>query len=166
MHKKSYKVIFTIVIFLITAGFGINWVLAQGDTVSFEISHHHVAISVANAEESAAWYSKMFGFKNVLKMNQDGMDIIHIQRADCYIELFQVKDSKPLPDYRRDPTKDLGVQGTVHFAFKVDDVKAVIKEIQAKGAEVAMEPRETPGMVFAFIRDNSGNCFELIQFNN
>jgi predicted enzyme related to lactoylglutathione lyase len=52
----------------------------------------------------------------------------------------------------------------VHFAFQVSDVAAAIKELQAKGAEIAMDPVDTSGVAFAFVRDNSGNCFELIQY--
>ena len=142
---------------------------AQDNNVGFEISFHHVGISVANVDESVAWYKKMLGFEEVTRMKQEGvpsMVIAHIKRGNCYIELFQVEGAKPLPEYRRDPTKDLGVHGTVHFAFKVADVKAAIKEIRAKGAEIVLEPIETTGIVFAFLRDNSGNCFELIQYKN
>ena len=52
----------------------------------------------------------------------------------------------------------------MHFAFQVDDVAAAVKELKEKGAEIAMEPIDTPGVAFTFIRDNSGNCFELIQY--
>ena len=141
--------------------------IAQEDTLSFEISHHHVGMSVPNAEESAAWYKKMLGFEVVLRMTQDGenkMNIVHIKRGNSYIELFQVENAKPLPDYRRDPTKDLGVHGLVHMAFQVPDVMAAVKELKAKGAEIAMNPVDTPGIAFVFIRDNAGNCFELIQY--
>jgi methylmalonyl-CoA/ethylmalonyl-CoA epimerase len=138
---------------------------AQKDKVSFEISHHHVGISVPNAEESAAWYHKMLGFEIVTRMNQgSGMTVVHIKRGNCYIELFQIAGAKPLPDYRRDPNTDLRVQGTVHMAFQVADVQSAVKELKAKGAEIAMNPVDTPGVAFAFIRDNAGNCFELIQY--
>jgi methylmalonyl-CoA/ethylmalonyl-CoA epimerase len=141
---------------------------AQDSSVGFEITHHHVGISVPNAEESAAWYKKMFGFEVVTRMTQGEGDkkmfIVHIKRGNCYIELFQVTGAKPLPEYRRDPTADLGVHGTVHFAFQVPDVPAAIKELKAKGAELAMGPVDTPGVAFAFIRDNAGNAFELIQY--
>jgi methylmalonyl-CoA/ethylmalonyl-CoA epimerase len=139
--------------------------LAEDDKVGFEISHHHVGISVSNAEESAAWYHKMLGFDVVTRMKQgEGMTVVHIKRGNCYIELFQVKDAKPLPEYRRDPSADLRVHGTVHMAFQVSDVIAAVKELKAKGAEIAMAPVDTPGVAFAFIRDNAGNCFELIQY--
>jgi methylmalonyl-CoA/ethylmalonyl-CoA epimerase len=138
---------------------------AQDDSVGFEISHDHVGISVPNAEESAAWYKKMLGFEVVTRMNQgNGMLVVHIRRGNCYIELFQIADAKPLPEYRRDPNTDLRVHGLVHMAFQVADVQAAIKILKAKGAEIAMEPVDTPGVAFAFVRDNSGNCFELIQY--
>ncbi len=141
--------------------------LAQDDGAGFDISFHHVAISVANAEESAAWYKKMFGFKEVLRMNQganNAMLVVHIKRGNCYIELFQVAGSKPLPEYRRDPTADLGVQGLKHMAFEVSDVMDATKKLKAKGAEIAMGPVDTPGVAFVFVRDNSGNTLELIQY--
>ena len=142
-------------------------VVAQEDGVGFEISHHHVGISVPNAEESAAWYKKMLGFEVVTRMNQGkGMLVIHIRRGNCYIELFQIAGAKPLPDYRRDPNTDLRVHGLAHFAFQVPDVPAAIKILKEKGVEIAMGPVDTPGVAFAFVRDNSGNCFELIQYKN
>jgi catechol 2,3-dioxygenase-like lactoylglutathione lyase family enzyme len=166
MISKIYSISIIVFIFLISMGAGVAQTTAEDDHISFDISHHHVGISVADAEETAVWYKRMFGFNVIARINQSGMKVVHIQRGDCYIELFQVEGAKPLPEYRRDPTKDLGVHGTVHFAFKVADVKAAIKEVRAKGAEIAMEPIETPGIVFAFVRDNSGNCFELIQYKN
>ncbi len=147
----------------LNGGFALS--AAQDDRVGFEISHHHVGISVPNAEESAAWYHKMLGFEVVTRMKQGaGMTVVHIKRGNCYIELFQIAGAKPLPEYRRDPSADLRVHGLVHFAFQVSDVPAAIKELRAKGAEIAMEPVDTPGVAFAFVRDNAGNCFELIQY--
>lgn len=166
MYRQIYTVAFIVTIFLLTLGLSTGMAKEQDDHVGFEISHHHIGISVANAEESAAWYNRMFGFEVVTRINQKGMSVVHIQRGNCYIELFQVEDAKPLPDYRRDPTKDLSVHGTVHFAFQVVDVSTAIKELREKGAEIAMEPIDTPGIAFAFVRDNSGNCFELIQYKN
>ena len=166
MSGQTYRTAFTVTILLLTLGLNMSPATAQDKPVGFEISHHHIGISVADAEESAAWYNKMFGFKVIARINQQGMKVVHVQRGNCYLELFQVDGAKPLPDYRRDPTKDLGVHGLAHFAFKVDDVKSAIKELRAKGAEIAMEPVKTPGIVFAFVRDNSGNCFELIQYKN
>ena len=152
-------------IFIVGLTLGGPAATAQSDHVGFEISPHHVALSVPNAEESAAWYHKMLGFEVVIRMNQGaGMTVVHIKRGNCYIELFQVAGAKPLPEYRHDPSADLRVHGLVHFAYQVSDVPAAIKELKSKGAEIAMEPVDTPGVAFAFVRDNAGNCFELIQY--
>ena len=141
--------------------------LAQDRPVGFSITPHHVALSVPNAEESAAWYKKMLGFEVVTRMNENGankMKVVHISRGDAYIELFEVEGAKPLPDYRRDPSVDFTVHGLKHFAFTVTDAMAAFKELREKGAEIAMEPLDLPGIVFGFVRDNAGNCFELLQY--
>ena len=165
MRNLIYGIVFTFAIFLVASGIGSPLAIAQDDAVSFEISHHHVGISVPNAEESAVWYQKMLGFEVVTRMNQgDGMTVVHIRRGNCYIELFQIEGAKPLPEYRRDPSEDLRVHGTVHFAFQVSDAAAAVRELQGRGAEVAMDLVDTPGVAFAFIRDNAGNCFELIEY--
>ena len=168
--KRNYLVATVALSLFIVLGVGIMTMdseAAQDKPVSFKITPHHVALSVPNAEESAAWYKKMLGFEVVTRMNEDAankMKIVHIQRGDAYIELFEVEGAKPLPDYRRDPSIDFRVHGLKHFAFQVDDTLAAVKELREKGAEVAMEPLDLPGIAFAFIRDNAGNCFELIQY--
>jgi methylmalonyl-CoA/ethylmalonyl-CoA epimerase len=134
----------------------------------FDISFHHIGISVPNLDESIAWYKEMLGFEEVMRMDQgetiQDMKIGHIRRGNCYIELFQVAGAKPLPDYRRDPNADLRVHGLKHFGLQVADVHAAVEELKAKGVEIAMEPIDTPGVSFVFIRDNSGNAFELIEY--
>ena len=150
---------------LMTSNTSVSAANAADERVNFDISHHHVGISVPNAEESAAWYHKMLGFEVVVRMKpSEDMTVVHIRRGNCYIELFQITGAKALPEYRHDPSADLRVHGLAHFAFQVADVQAAIKELRAKGAEIAMEPVDTPGVVFAFVRDNAGNCFELIQY--
>jgi len=140
----------------------------KNNKTGFDISFHHIGISVANLDESIAWYRDMLGFEEVIRMDQgvteDKMSIGHIRRGNCYIELFQVEGSKPLPEYRRDPNADFGVQGLKHFALQVSDVQAAVKELKAKGVEIAFGPVDTPGICFVFIRDNSGNAFELIEY--
>ena len=143
--------------------------MARDSGADFEIRPHHTGISVANLDESIAWYQRMLGFEVVRRMTQDSnpkMNFALLRRGDCYLELFEVAGGKPLPDYRRDASADLTVQGIKHFAYQVQDARAAAAELKAKGAEIAMGPVENPNVVFVFIRDNSGNCFELIQFKD
>ena len=161
-------IIFFLCLFTLVAGKGEIMAEDQKNKTGFDISFHHVGISVANLDESIAWYRDMLGFEEVVRMEQgvteDKMLIGHIRRGDCYIELFQVEGSKSLPEYRRDPNADFGVQGLKHFALRVSDVQAAVKELKAKGVEVAFGPVDTPEIRFVFIRDNSGNAFELIEY--
>jgi methylmalonyl-CoA/ethylmalonyl-CoA epimerase len=140
----------------------------QKNKTGFNLSFHHIGISVANLDESIDWYKEMLGFEEVMRMDRgetiEDMKIGHVRRGNCYIELFQVAGAKPLPEYRRDPNADLAVHGLAHFGLQVDSVKAALEELKAKGVEIAMGPIDTPGVVFVFIRDNSGNAFELIEY--
>ena len=171
--KKKIHTIVTGLALLLAAGYAATGALmAQGqkNKTGFELSFHHIALSVANLDESIAWYKEMLGFEEVMRMNQGAtikeMKIGHIRRGNCYIELFEVPGAKPLPEYRRDPNADLAVHGLKHFGLQVDSVQNALKELKAKGVEVAMEPIDTPGVAFTFIRDNSGNAFELIEYKN
>jgi methylmalonyl-CoA/ethylmalonyl-CoA epimerase len=169
MKRKIPAIAISFALFILAGNLnsGTPSTTAEDRSVGFNISFHHVGISVPNAEESAAWYKKMFGFEVVTRMNQGtGMNVVHIKRGNCYIELFQIAGAKPLPEYRRDPNTDLRVHGLAHFAFQVSDVMEAVKELKAKGAEIAMAPVDTPGVAFAFVRDNAGNAFELIQYKN
>lgn len=172
MNKCIRCIVITLAMFLAAgyAGMGVPMAEEQKNETGFDISFHHIGISVENLEESIAWYKEMLGFEEVMRMDQGASDqkmiIGHIRRGNCYIELFQVDGSKPLPEYRRDPNADFGVQGLKHFGLQVDDALAAVEELKAKGVEIAFGPIDTPGVCFVFIRDNSGNAFELIEYKN
>jgi catechol 2,3-dioxygenase-like lactoylglutathione lyase family enzyme len=139
---------------------------AQSDGVGFDIRVDHVGISVANLEESVDWYVEMLGFELARPINRNPdseMTTAHISRGDFTIELFEIEGSAPLPEYRRDPSADLRVHGLAHFAFEVDDAFAVMEELESKGVEIVLPPREGGGTAFFFVNDNSGNSFEFIQ---
>ena len=168
--KKTAGVILMgcITVMALVVGKGTLMAKEKSVKIGFDISFHHVGISVANLDESIAWYRDMLGFEVVTRMDrgvtEEKMSIGHIRRGNCYIELFQVEGSEPLPEYRRDPNTDFGVQGLKHFALQVPDLNAAVKELKAKGVEIAFGPIDTPGICFVFIRDNSGNAFELIEY--
>jgi methylmalonyl-CoA/ethylmalonyl-CoA epimerase len=129
----------------------------------FDISFDHVAISVANLEESIAWYKVMLGFKVIRRFEDTAnkIKVVQMKRSNCQIELFQVAGAKPIPKYRLDPTEDLRVHGVKHFGLQVENAHDAVKELRAKGVEIIMGPIETARGFFVFIRDNSGNALEL-----
>lgn len=141
-------------------------VQAQTDGVGFDIEINHVGISVENLEESVDWYVEMLGFelaRPVVREPDSEMTIALLRRGDFNIELFEIQGAAPLPEYRRDPSADLRVHGLAHFAFRVDDARAVLAELESKGVEVVFGPNESERSIFFFVSDNSGNSFEFIQ---
>jgi len=54
--------------------------------------------------------------------------------------------------------------GLEHIGLTVDDVDAAVKELRAKGAEIAIGPlTRNPGLRLAFIRGPEGIMIELVQ---
>jgi catechol 2,3-dioxygenase-like lactoylglutathione lyase family enzyme len=54
--------------------------------------------------------------------------------------------------------------GVEHFGFTVEDLDAVLADMRAKGAEVAVGPvHRTPTLYLAFIRGPEGIMIELVQ---
>jgi methylmalonyl-CoA/ethylmalonyl-CoA epimerase len=138
---------------------------AQSESAGFDFNIDHVGISVANLEESVDWYVEKLGFELARPINRNpdsAMTIALLRRGDFNIELFEIKGAAPLPEYRRDPSADLRVHGLAHFAFRVDDVRAVQAELEAKGVKIVMPLTENRTNFF-FVNDNSGNSFEFIQ---
>ena len=157
MNSKFRAMVFATVVLIFSN------VSAQDD-VGFDISPHHIGISVPDLDESIAWYQEMLGFEVLRRMQADDpkMNFALLRRGDCFIELFDLVDGKPLPEYRRDPTADLYVHGIKHFALQVEDVRDAAETLEAKGVEIVLGPVENPRVVYTFFRDNSGNAFELI----
>ena len=141
-------------------------VLAQSAAHELDFTIDHVGISVANLEESVAWYVEKLGFELLrpVERNPDSpSNIARIRKGDFTIELFEIEGAAPLPEYRRDPRADLRVHGLAHFAFRVDDALAFQAELEAKGVEVVMRASADGRSNFFFVSDNSGNSFEFIQ---
>jgi methylmalonyl-CoA/ethylmalonyl-CoA epimerase len=108
----------------------------------------------------------MLGFELVQPIDRNPEStstIARVRRGDFNIELFEIEGAAPLPEYRRDPSADLRVHGLAHFAFRVDDARAVLAELESKGVEIVFGPNESESSIFFFVADNSGNAFEFIQ---
>lgn len=151
---------------LLTPLLALQTAAAQTDAVGFDVEINHVGISVPNLEESVAWYVDKLGFELARPLDPDpdaAMNIALLRRGNFNIELFEIEDAAPLPEYRRDPSADLRVHGLAHFAFRVDDARAVLAELESKGVEVVFGPNESERSIFFFVADNSGNTFEFIQ---
>lgn len=131
----------------------------------FAIKPHHGGISVPNLDEAIAWYVKMLDFELESRafIEQIPAHIAFIRSADYRIELFELEHAQPLPSDRREPHLDLLTHGHKHLCFAVQDAPAAFAELREKGADIVFE-NVIGGTPMGFLRDNSGNLLELIQY--
>jgi len=125
---------------------------------------HHFALSVPDLEDSIAWYGRVLGFAEELRMDIPVIPakVAFLKRGDLRIELFQVPGAKPLPEERRDMHGDPRTHGNKHVALHVDDIRGMFDEFKRRGADL-VNIFEHPWGIIGFIRDNAGNLIEFVQ---
>ena len=126
---------------------------------------NHYAISVADMEESIAWYEKVFGFTVIdrSEIPGTGIRICHMDgQGKFQLEIFCAPGSDPLDPRRTVPNEDLGIQGNKHASFGVPDAHVLLEEFRRLGVHVAMIA-EVDGTYGVFINDNSGNLIEIFE---
>lgn len=125
---------------------------------------NHVAISVADFEESIEWYGRIFGFSVIdrSEIPGTGIRVAHLQGVGFQLEIFCAPESNALPEDRRVPNLDLLTQGNKHFSFGVKDAHKAKEDMEAMGVEIALVA-EVDGTYGVFIRDNTGNLIEIFE---
>lgn len=126
---------------------------------------HHVALTVNNTQESKNWYQEKLGFEVIHEYNKHGMEITLLKLEDVRLELFCYgKDTRALPNDRKDLTDDLHVIGTKHLCIEVEDLEFTIEELKAKGVTFVMD-LDTAGFGgrYTFFKDCNEILIELYQ---
>lgn len=127
----------------------------------------HVGISIANMQQSIAWYESVLGFK--LLWSKDFSDlktkIAFLEKDNFQIELFEHFDSISTPKERLMPKEDIQTQGTKHVAFGTDDIVGLFEHFKKHQVDIVFGPIESPpkDALFGFIRDPSGVLIEFIE---
>ena len=125
----------------------------------------HVAISVADLDESIAWYQEMFCFTLVAQtyVPPCRSHVATLSNGDFELELFLHDETQPLTALRKDPDLDPMEQGVKHFCLGTDDLASLLEALQAKGVKVLVGPVSMGTHTICYIQDNSGNPLELMQ---
>ena len=126
-------------------------------------------MSVSNLDEAIKWFEDMLGFtlrQKVSEYTPMGFKVAFMNNgAGFEIELFQHRDSLPVPPERHVPDVDIKTQGTKHIAFQVDDLDALLEYLKSKNVEVVMGPKAVFGLYVAFIHGPDKILIEFIQLN-
>ena len=125
---------------------------------------NHFAISVADMDESIAWYERVFGFKLLMRELIPGTEVraCHMQAPGFKLEIFCAPNSITLPEDRKVPNLDFLTQGNKHISFGVPDAHALVDEFKAMGVNIAFIA-EVNGTYGVFINDNTGNLIEILE---
>jgi len=115
-------------------------------------------------EQTVEWYKNNLGFLVTHDYGKYGAKKILLQKDDVRIELFDFgEENKPLPDYRKDLMDDIHVIGTKHLCIEVEDLDALVEDLNKKGVQTRDIDTAGFGGRFTFIKDNNGILIELYQ---
>lgn len=140
--------------------------MATNQQRSLSLRLHHFGISVANLEETVAWYTDKLGFAPLYRYEIPQARVAFLGRDSIRVEIFEVTNSEPMPQSQRNLATDQLVQGLKHIAFQVDELDATMGELKARGVQFVTDALNVPnsdGERFAFFHDNNGILMELYQ---
>ena len=112
-------------------------------------------LSVANAQEAVAFYSRVFGTEPALLLNMPDGRVMHCEFRVGSARFFL---SEELPEHGGTPSPKSLSATTVAIHLYVDDCDAMVAQMKNRGATVLMEPEEMFwGERFARVRDPFGH---------
>ena len=130
---------------------------------------YHCGMSVSNLEEGIKWFEDKFGFTMRYKtpdFTPMGFKLAFMNNGGGFeIELFENRETKPVPEERLHPDSDSKTQGTKHVALEVEDLDAILEELKSKNVEVVLGPIEVFEIYLAYIFGPDKILIELVQTN-
>jgi glyoxylase I family protein len=110
---------------------------------------HHVSLDVSDVDDAARFYEEVLGLTRIERPDF-GFPGAWFDANGTQVHLIQVPAHEA-------PTSQ-------HFAFRVDDVDAVVATLVERGVDVGPASAGFPGAGRqAFLKDPSGNLIELNQ---
>jgi glyoxylase I family protein len=121
----------------------------------------HVAITVSDIEKSKKFYEENFGFTFIKQFEKPavGAKFCYLELEGFQIELWEFASQKQSSEN----LQDLEVRGLRHLAFVVDDVEAVVSDLQSKGLNFSDVKVGSSGKKFSLGSDLDGIGLEIIE---
>lgn len=125
-----------------------------------------IALSVADLDASAHWYHEKLGLAIVKARSQspDGKSFATILSGNqLIVELIQHSDAVALQRVDPNLTRAYQVHGIFKSGLVVDDLDATLKELEARGVNVAFSIFRDDALAYRTfaVRDNAGNFLQF-----
>lgn len=139
---------------------------------------HHCAISSADIEGLARFYTGLLGFAEVYRagwgrdavaqsrlLGAEGTAarLIKLRHANAYLELFQFE--APAPE-ARGPHQRLFGYGLTHLCLAVTDIEGEYARLSAAGMDFTSAPARRAQFSVVYGRDPEGNVVELLEHHD
>lgn len=129
---------------------------------------NHVALRVADLEESVQWWKSVFGAVEVRRSQISNIDpeaeIVFLHITDGFhIELVG-GGSPEILEPPKDIAADYGITGYKHIGFMVPDLERTLEHLAQNGVEPEYEvERPDYGVRIVLFRDPTGHYIELYE---
>jgi lactoylglutathione lyase/glyoxylase I family protein len=139
------------------------------NTLFLESQVHHIALRVADAQASKAWFLTTLDFRVDREFSFAGMDFVWLRPVVSkapVIELIGGGVQSFRPPYEN-TLESLKQSGFHHICLQVTDLEQVMAELRRRGAKILIDiVAGAPGSGVAkgaFIADPWENIFELLE---
>ncbi len=136
----------------------------------------HIGICVSDWKRSMRFYHDVLGFEYVSELDVKGepaatllelsdveLHAVYLEREGVRIELLYYPTPGHTGDDARRPMNQLGL---THLSLRVDDLDAVLPEVEAAGGRIVERSRigiEAASTKVIFVTDPDGTRIELVQ---
>lgn len=130
----------------------------------------HVALRVANFAETLSWYKEKLGFKEEVVWTVEellGMQLAYLEHNGFRLEIIGGGGFQPTQTLPASFQEALDIPGYGHLCFEVEDIDAVLAELEQRGVPTfvpaATYPLSNYWRRVGFVLDNSGNVIEFAE---
>ncbi|MCC5653724.1 VOC family protein [Nostoc sp. XA013] len=127
----------------------------------------HVCLNVPNYGETLQWYQEKLDATIEREWTFDvfpDLKLAYLQVYGFRIEIIGSTQSRSGMPETKDIGEGLRTSGIGHFCFRVDDVDAVLAELNRRGVLTFFElgSYPGPGVRLCLVKDNNGNLIEFV----
>jgi catechol 2,3-dioxygenase-like lactoylglutathione lyase family enzyme len=144
-----------------------NTIKNKSGLASFSL--YNVAFTVADLDQSIAWYKTVFGFELISRVTfaipAGSAETAIIKAGGLRLELLHIPNGKRIDDLFAEAPLHLIPIGNKSIVLQVEDLAVATKELEVKGVKFVWREQFIAGdkMLCTMIEDIDGNKINIFQ---